>query len=132
MTETTVPNMPQDVARVFDSFPSKQRRHLEDIRALIFDVAAAEGVGPVTETLKWGQPSYLVKTGSTLRLGVPKAGGYGLYAHCQTSLISDFAGQFSGDFTIEGNRGVLFRAETPPDLGALRVLIAAGLTYKRK
>ncbi len=99
-----------------------------------FDDAAddTEETGGVLETLKWGQPAYLpkkAKVGTTIRLGVPKTGGYAMYTHCQTSLMSDFSTQFGDDLTFEGNRGILFAAgATVPD-APMRILIARALTY---
>lgn len=50
------------VAAVFEAYPVRLRERLMTVRELIFDVAARTGgVGPLTETLKWGQPSYLAE-----------------------------------------------------------------------
>ena len=50
----------KNVAEVFRRYPAELRARLMALRELIFDVAAGtEGVGPLRETLKWGQPSYL-------------------------------------------------------------------------
>ncbi|MHA1572057.1 MAG: DUF1801 domain-containing protein, partial [Alphaproteobacteria bacterium] len=72
-----------DVAAVFDAYPAALRRRLMALRQLIFETAAlSEGVGPLTETLKWGQPSYLTQqsgSGTTIRIDGIKgqAGQYG-------------------------------------------------------
>lgn len=95
-------------------------------------------IGRIQETLKWGQPSYLTpetKAGSTIRLGVPKQGGFALYAHCQTTIISDFQAIFGEDFRFDGNRAVTFSAHDEPDTDKLRLLVRSALTYhlsKRK
>ena len=73
------------VAAVFEAYPAAMRRRLLALRALVFDVAAkTEGVGRLTETLKWGQPSYLTeqtKSGTTVRIDrLKNADGYALYA----------------------------------------------------
>lgn len=121
------------VASAFEVFPSKEREGLLKLRALIFETAAdTEGVGPLEETLKWGQPSYLTsktKAGSTIRLGLPKTGGYALYTHCQTSLMSDFQTLFPDDFVYEGNRAIHFQPEEELPTDKLRLLIKAALTY---
>ncbi len=40
------------------------------LRQLVLDTAAALAeVGEVEETLKWGEPGYVTKTGSIIRLG---------------------------------------------------------------
>lgn len=124
------------VAAAFDAFPDDARPGLLEMRDLIFDVAAeTKGVGALEETLKWGQPAYLTpetKSGSTIRLGAPKDGGVALYAHCQTTIISDFRGLFPDEFTYEGNRAVRFAegADLKPD--ALSFLIKSALTYHMK
>ncbi len=87
------------------------------------------------ETLKWGQPAYLPKrprTGSTLRLGVPKAGGFALYVHCQSRLIPDFRALFPDDFRYDGTRAVIFHDGDTPDNHKLALLIRAALTYHLK
>ena len=106
---------------------------LLQLRSVIFEVAAeTQGVGRIEETLKWGQPAYLTpetKSGSTIRLGVPKSGGIAIFAHCQTSIIPDFDALFPGDFTMDGNRAVRLPANGDLPLDALRMLIRNGLTY---
>lgn len=94
-----------------------------------------KAVGALVETLKWGQPAYLpakAKIGTTIRLGVPKTGGFGMYTHCQTSLISDFSTQFGDELQFEGNRGVLFMSGADIPEEPLRILIARALTYHLK
>ena len=83
------------VAAVFKAYPAALRRRLMALRELVFDVAARiEGVGALTETLKWGQPSYLTwetRSGSTVRIDRLKTGdGYAIYFHCQSGLVPKF------------------------------------------
>ncbi len=127
------------VEAVFDAFEPEVREGLLSLRAVILEEAVAlPEIGQLQETLKWGQPSYLTpdtKAGSTIRLGVPKQGGYALYAHCQTTILSDFQAIFGEDFSFEGNRAVIFRAGEEPDTEKLRLLVRSALTYhlaKRK
>ncbi|MEP6790955.1 MAG: DUF1801 domain-containing protein, partial [Ramlibacter sp.] len=60
------------VAKTFESYPPDMRRKLLALREIILRTAAAtEGVGPLQETLKWGEPAYLTsqsKSGSTVRI----------------------------------------------------------------
>jgi hypothetical protein len=65
--------LPSDVAAVYAGFPPEMRARLMEVRALLFDLAGGTGVGPLTETLKWGEPAYLTdasRAGTTVRLGV--------------------------------------------------------------
>lgn len=122
-----------NVARAFDGFPDDIRPRLLEVRALIFDVAAqTDGVGALFETLKWGQPAYLTpqtKSGTTLRLGQPKSGGFAIYVHCQTSLISEFQNLFPDDFRYEGNRALLFDPDQDLRRDQVSILIRRALTY---
>ncbi len=106
------------VAAVYAAFPEPARLGLLKLRALIFEEAHHVGVGPLVETLKWGQPSYLTeksKAGTTLRLGVPKSGGFAIYAHCQTTVISDFHAIFQMISTSKAiGRSILTTPITSP------------------
>lgn len=127
--------LPTDVAAVFDAYPSKHRRKLLAIRKLIFEVAKSfDGVGPLEETLKWGEPAYLpshTKSGTTIRIDwKPKQPQqYAMYFHCQTDLVQRFRAQFPDDFQFDGNRAILFDADQPIPIQPLSRCIAAALTY---
>ncbi len=115
-----------NVAAAFEAFPAEVRAGLMGLRARILAVALAEGI-PVEEALRWGQPAYLAPKGSTIRLGAPKTGGFAIYTHCQTTLMSGFKA-ICPDLNFEGNRAVHFAAaEEPPQ--AIDLLIHAALTY---
>lgn len=138
MQNVSPPFQDAGVEEAFAACPASARKGLLALRRLIFETAAATpGVGRIEETLKWGQPAYLTpetRSGSTLRLGVPKqnekaAGAFALYAHCQTTIISDFQSLFPDDFVYEGNRAVHFASDTGLPLEKVRLLIARALTY---
>ena len=58
-----------EVARVFDGYPEAIRKKMMRLRQLVLDTASeTEGVDAPEETLKWGEPSYLTKGGSTIRM----------------------------------------------------------------
>ena len=121
------------VKAVFASYPEPERTKLLLIRDRIFQTAEqTAGVGPLFETLKWGQPAYLTPqtgSGSTIRLGLPKSGGLAIYVHCQTTILSDFQQVFPDAFAYEGNRAIQFGAEDPLQLAKLDLLISRALTY---
>ena len=120
------------VAAVFQAYPSAVRKRLLTLRRLIFDTAVATaGVGRIEETLKWGQPSYLTqpKSGSTIRIDQVPPGGYALYVHCQTNLVSTFRELYPTELAYGGNRSILLDAERDPPEAILRHCIALALTY---
>ena len=123
------------VAGAFDAFPDGARQGLLSLRAAIFRIAwETDEAGAVQEALRWGQPAYLTqpKTGTTIRLGCPRDGGYALYVHCQTSLIADFQTALPKALRIEGNRAILFRVGDPLPEEMISMFIRNALTYHRK
>ncbi|MEM7489361.1 MAG: DUF1801 domain-containing protein [Pseudomonadota bacterium] len=126
---------PPEVAAAFEAFPVAVRPRLLDLRTRIFEIAAAlPTVGPLEESLKWGQPAYRPvrpRTGTTIRLGVPRSGGYAIYTHCGSSVMADLRAVAGADLRFDGRRGLLFAAgETPPE-APVAMLIRAALTYHR-
>ncbi len=125
------------VEQAFAAFPPATRKRLLAIRALIFSVAAAtDGVGKVTETLKWGEPAYLTaqsRSGSTIRLGSPKTqpGHCALYFNCNTDLVDTFRSLFPVGMHFEGNRAMVLAPDASMDKQALALCIGAALTYHR-
>ncbi len=121
------------VEAAYACFPETARLGLLGLRDLIFEIAAkTPGVGPLEETLKWGQPAYLTpetRSGSTIRLGVPKSGGFALYVHCQTTIIAEFRNLFSTDLIYEGSRGIHFQDVSELRSDTVRLVIAGALTY---
>ncbi len=133
---TAAPPTPPDVAAALDGIPPAARQRLADLRALIFETAAATpGVGALTETLKWGEPAYLTeatKSGSTIRLGVAKDGRCALYLNCKTTLVEEYRAAFSDVLGFEGNRAVLLDPQAPLPRDSLAQAIAMALTYHRR
>jgi Domain of unknown function (DU1801) len=102
------------VARVFSDYPPGVRRRLLRLRALIFATTERRAdIGPLEETLRWGQPSYVTsetRSGSTIRLDAIRAtpGSCAIYFHCQTTLVHTFRKKFGPVFRYEGNRAFIF------------------------
>ena len=134
--DTPVPPFQTDaVANRFAAMPDDLRPGLLRLRHLIFDVAAdTDGVGPLEESLRWGQPAYLTsetRSGTTLRLGISKTGQLALFVHCQTRLIDDFRNLFPGTFSYDKTRAIHLDPATPLPETPLRLFIRNALTYHR-
>lgn len=125
------------IAAAFEAFPAPLRPKLKTLRALILKTAAATpGVGPLEETLKWGEPAYLTSqtgSGSTIRIGAPKKhpDRYAIYFNCQTNLVDTFRSLFAAELQFEGNRAILLPANQPVPVEAIAFCISAALTYHR-
>ncbi|QDV22204.1 DUF1801 domain-containing protein [Aureliella helgolandensis] len=122
------------VKQVFDRYPANIRKRLLRLRALIFEMAHAKGVGPLTETLKWGQPSYLTeqtKAGSTIRIdATSQPGQVAIYFICHTNLVARFRREFPDTLSYDGNRAILIDRLDEIDEPALAQCLAMALTYK--
>ena len=107
------------------------------LRQMILEVAAGSpDIGPLTETLKWGEPAWLPRrpmTGTTVRAGALKGSSthYALYVHCQTSLIETYRRHYSEQFSYDGNRALVLSVEREPPAEPLAHCIALALTYHR-
>jgi hypothetical protein len=129
------PAMPPEVSAVFGVYPPAIRARLLAVRRLIFGTAAAtDGVGPLTEALRWGEPAYLTTatgSGSTVRLGWPRATPErgAVYFHCRTTLVATFRTLFADELAFEGNRAILLGTSDPLPEGPLAACLAIALTY---
>lgn len=122
--------MPPEIARIFDAHPPRLRARLMRLRKLILDTAKTVGAGEIEETLRWGQPSYLAKKGSTIRIDAAGDGGVAIYFICHTDLVARFRERYP-ELSYEGNRAILLDARGPFPETALSHCVALALTYKR-
>lgn len=122
------------VASVFKAYPPALRAKLMALLELVFDTAVrTEGVGSLTETLKWVQPSYLTEetgSGTTVRIDSLKAAdGYAVYFHCQSGLLGQFREVYPETFRYEGKRAIVFAAGDRVPARALRHCLALAFTH---
>lgn len=123
-----------EVELVFNSYPDEVREKTRNLRRIIIEVAnETEGIDHLEETLKWGEPSYLVKKGSTLRIGwkEKKPNQYGMYFQCTTQLVPTFRMVYEDLFSFEGNRAIIFQFSDQVPEKELKKCIAAALTYHK-
>ena len=122
------------VAALFKAYPAGLRARLMALRELVFDVASrTEGVGHLTETLKWGQPSYLPEetgSGTTVRIDRLKdRDGYAIYFHCQSGLVDAFRVIYPDTFAYQGNRAIVFATRDRVAVRALGHCIGLALNH---
>ncbi len=129
-----LPSPPPGVRSALDACPAAARAAVTALRALIIETAAdLPEVGPLTETLKWGQPAYLTqqtKSGTTIRLGWGEDGrSISLFVHCQTSLIDEWRERYGDDLASFGTREVSIPTGSPLPRAPLKHCISMALTY---
>ncbi len=103
------------VAQVFDGYPQAMRKQVLRLRQIVFEAAAeSEGVAAVEETLKWGEPSYLTKGGSTIRMDWKQKSPhqYARYFNCNTSLVATFKALYGGPLRSRGTGPLYFAKPT--------------------
>lgn len=126
--------MDERVHGVFEGYDPQTRDRLLALRETIFGVAAeTDGVGELTETLKWGQISYLNPAGTTLRIDTAPGDDerIAMYVHCQTSIVESLRGPYEGLFDFDGTRAIILPdGDVPP--AALRDCIRRALSYRMK
>ncbi len=124
-----------EVQAVFDNYPDDARAKMSALRDLILETAEEmEEVSQLKETLKWGEPSYITKIGSTLRIDwkekQPKQ--YAMYFSCSSRLVSTFKMLYNQTFSFEGNRAIVFQLDdAAPYPAELKNCIIAALRYHK-
>lgn len=123
-----------EVQIVFDRYPDWAREKLLVLRELIVETAKeTEDITALEETLKWGEPSYLTKNGSTIRMDWKSKtpDQYALYFKCTSRLVETFKVTFKNVFECEGKRALIFQKDTEIPVEELKHCIRAALTYHK-
>ncbi len=134
----SVSPLPKDVEAVIASYPSRARVRFHDIRTIILAAAAdTPETGPLTETLKWGEPAYLTeatKSGATLRIAwSPRdPDRIGIYLNCRSSLVEDVRTLHPGIFDVEGTRGLKLALDAPLPKEAIDHVARLAQGYHRR
>jgi hypothetical protein len=125
--------MDQAVAKKYESYPKEVRVQLLKIRDLIYQVASQEKIDDLVETLKWGEPSYIAKKGSAVRVDWKSKtpDQYGIYFNCNTELIEIFKQIYGDLFKYEGNRAMVFPLAQKIPEKELVHCISLALRYKQ-
>lgn len=120
------------VETVFNNYPSPFREKLLELRTLVLATAEeTEGIETLEETLKWGEPSYLAKKGSTIRMDWKKSKPeqYAIYFKCTSKLVVTFKEIYGDKFSYENTRAILFKVEDEIPVKELKHCISLALTY---
>lgn len=121
-----------DVKDKYNSYPEEAKKALLHLRELIYEVASLEQVGVIEETLKWGEPSYIAKGGSTVRVDWKSntPGMYYMYFICTTRLVETFRELFKAELEFEDNRAIVFKIGEPIPEDIVKQCISMSLRYK--
>lgn len=122
------------VDAIFDNYPKNVHCQMLFLRNLVIE--CAEEIKEITEleiTLKWGEPSFISKYGSTLRMDWKEKNPnqYAMYFQCSSRLIETFKMVFGDIFQYEGKRAIVFQLDEEIPLEQLKSCIAVTLMYHK-
>jgi len=123
-----------EVEAVFNRYPDSVRNQMLALRDLVLETAKnLESISQLEETLKWGEPSYLTKIGSTIRMDwkAKSPNQYALYFKCTSRLVETFKTVFKDTFEFEGKRAIVFKLDNKIPTEELTYCIKAALTYHK-
>ena len=123
-----------EVKLVFNNYPDSVRNKMFALRELVLETAREiNGITNIEETLKWGEPSYLTKNGSTIRIDwkLKTPNQYAMYFKCTSRLVEVFKIIFNNRFDFEANRAIVFQLNDKIPVEDLKYCIKAALTYHK-
>lgn len=133
MVELNVTTSPEFKDKL-KSYPDFVRDKMQFLRELV--LKTAQEIPEVTnleETLKWGEPSFLNKNGSTLRMDWKEKtpNHYQMYFKCTSRLVETFKLVFGDLFEYEKNRAIIFQLDQEIPVTELKKCIKATLVYHK-
>ncbi|MGO3181769.1 MAG: DUF1801 domain-containing protein [Aequorivita sp.] len=117
---------------VFADYPDSVRDKMQFLRELVIETAEeTKDVSKLEETLKWGEPSFVTKNGSTLRMDWKEKNPdqYAMYFQCSSRLVDTFRLVFDHKFQYEGKRAIVFQLNQKLPIEELKACIKAALIY---
>ena len=125
--------MDASVKQKFTTYPVEISVVLKQVRKLILDVAEQDGITGLEETLKWGEPSYISKSGSAIRFDYKEKAPqhFCIYFNCNTKLVETFKELYGDTFVYQGNRALVFELNQTLPSKELAHCLSLALHYKK-
>lgn len=117
----------------FEQYPETVKPSLNALRQLIYSLVDELELGDIEETLKWGEPSFKVKTGSPIRIDWKEAtpDNYYLFFNCQTKLVDTFRELYSDVLEFQGNRAIVLTLKQLLPEAKIKHCLTLALTYQK-
>lgn len=122
------------VKTVFDNYPVHVKKQMLQLRELVLSAALEiDGLEKLEESLKWGEPSYLTKKGSTVRMDWKEKNPeqFAIYFKCTSKLVPTFKTIYKDKFKFEGTRAIVFKLKDQIPEAELKHCISMALTYHK-
>jgi len=131
-------NIPKQTLDALSGLPDGLKNRVLALREVILETAGENSaIGPLEETLKWGEPAFLTnatKAGTTVRINrhAKDDSKYAIYVNCQTDLVERYKQLYSDVLSFDGNRAVVFNVDEQLPADIVKHCIAMALTYHLK
>lgn len=125
--------MQKELETCIASYPEHAQQSFHHLRNLLLKTAEDLNAGTVSESLKWGEPSFAVKHGSPVRIAwkADRPDQIFLFFICQTKLVETFREIYPDTFAYDGNRAIPLTLDEPVPDRVLEHCISLALNYKK-
>ncbi len=116
------------------NYPDFVRGNMKALRKLVIETAKENPeIENLEETLKWGEPSFVCKQGSTLRMDWKEKtpDQYQMYFKCTSRLVETFKHVYGDFFEYEKSRAIIFQMDQKIPKKELKKCIRATLMYHK-
>ena len=103
-----------EIKNKFNAYPTEIKAKMLYLRSLIINTYKQNddknrNTNTIEECLKWGEPSYLFKFGSAIRIDWKSRNPefLNIYFNCQSLLVETFRQVYKEELTFEKNRAIL-------------------------
>ena len=119
------------VSKKIQEYPEPVQNIANEIRSLIHEVARTEKLGPVQESLKWGEPSLSTGKGTPIRFDWKSKNpeNFYLFFNCQTILVETFTAIYGDFLKTEGRRAVILNLREKFPKKIIRDCISMAVRY---
>lgn len=114
-------------------YPDKAKQRLIELHNAICDIASQRCLGKLDVTLKWGELSYSVKSGSPIRIDWKSKSPDScfVYFNCSTKLVDTFRELYPDDLIFHGNRAIELNINDPLPETFITQCLELALTYHK-
>lgn len=124
------------IERIFSNYEEPYKSKLLEIRDLIFKTAEKNPeVGKLTESIKWGQPTYSTletKSGTPVRIDRFGDSEVAIFFNCHTVLIDRFRELFSKELNFSKNRAIIIDPLQNLPIAQLEFCISSAFVYHKE
>jgi len=107
--------MEKEIDLVVQNYPQQAQDKFHLIRQLMLDTAKQADLGAVEESIKWGEPSFVTRHGSPVRIAWKERSPeqISLFFICTTRLVDTFRELYDDTLVLHENRAIHLQLNDP-------------------